>query len=66
MSDETSLFRAGLAGAAALAVAAASLAVLPQPAETAIGDRHGEGNECVSGCAPETEVCCLRGGFGGR
>lgn len=63
MSDETSFLRTGLAGVAALAVAAASLVALPQPAETAIEDEHGEGNECLSGCDRETEVCCLGDGF---
>ncbi len=66
MSDETSLLRAGLAGVAALAVAAASLAVLPQPAESISLEQHDENGECLSGCDGSTQVCCLRGGFGGR
>lgn len=65
MSDETSVIRKGLAGLAALAVAAASLAVLPQPAQS-IGElEHDEGNNCYEGCDKSSQVCCINGGFGG-
>ena len=58
MSDETSLIRRGLTGLAALAVAAASLAVLPQPAHTIAADEHVEDAECVDGCEYGKDLCC--------
>lgn len=58
MSDEASLIRKSLAGLAALVVAAASLAVLPQPAQS-IGDwEHDEGKYCYDGCDKDEQVCC--------
>lgn len=60
MSEDTSLLRKGLAGLAALVVAAASLAVLPQPAHTAADDfPHAEGQECLDGCDKMKEMCCI-------
>lgn len=62
MSSETSPIRRTLAGLAALAVAAASLAVLPQPAQTSGSDEHLDGETCVTGCDSSTQMCCM-GGF---
>lgn len=59
MSDDISLLRKGLAGLAALVVAGASLAVLPQPAQTAAEYDHAEGQECLEGCDKMNEVCCI-------
>lgn len=58
MSDETSLIRKGLAGLAALAVTAASLAVLPEPAQSSAELEHDEGKYCYEGCDKDVQVCC--------
>lgn len=58
MSNDTSLLRKGLAGLAALVVAAASLAVLPQPAQSVADREHVENEECMDGCELGKELCC--------
>lgn len=59
MSTDPSLLRKGLAGLAALVVAGASLAVLPQPAQTSGEYEHAEGQECLEGCELRKEICCI-------
>lgn len=58
MSNDTSLLRKGLAGLAALVVAAASLAVLAQPAQSIAEREHVEGEKCYDGCELGEELCC--------